>query len=82
MVLVDTYVPALDKAYDFNLDEKVPVRVIIEEMTEMIGQKEHAVITGDVSSMMLCDAGRELALSREQTLAQSGIHNGSSLILI
>ena len=42
MILTDVYVPSVDKIYDFQLNEKVPVSTVIEEITEMISQKEHS----------------------------------------
>ena len=46
MILTDAYVPAVDKTYDFNLDEQVRVQVIIEEIVEMIGQSRTCGIAG------------------------------------
>ena len=42
MILVDVMVPCLDKIYDFWLDENTEIRLVIEELTEVIGQKEKA----------------------------------------
>ena len=42
MILVDIYVPSIGNTYDFQLDEEVPVGNVIEEISEMIGQKEAA----------------------------------------
>ncbi|CBK75874.1 hypothetical protein CIY_34180 [Butyrivibrio fibrisolvens 16/4] len=40
MILVDINVPSIDKYYDFLLNENTPIASIIDEITEMIGQKE------------------------------------------
>ena len=82
MVLVDIYVPAVDKTYDFRLEESSPVRVIIEEIVEMIGQMERTSVVGNVKSLLLCDRRRELVLPKKATLHECGIYNGSSLLLV
>lgn len=81
MVLVDVYVPAVDKTYDFNLDENAKIRVIIEEIAEMIGQKERTTIAGDVNALALCDRLAQRMLPRGLSLRECGIHNGSSMLL-
>lgn len=82
MVLVDIYVPAVDKTYDFRLEENAPVRVIVDEIVEMIGQKEHTQVAGDVAKLLLCDRAHEVVLPREATLRACRISNGSSLLLV
>ena len=37
MILVDIYVPSLDKTYDFHVDETVQTEKLIMEIVEMIG---------------------------------------------
>ena len=44
MILVDVYVPSVDKTYDFQLSEKSKISIIIEEITEMVERKEHSKI--------------------------------------
>ena len=82
MILTDVYVPSVDKTYDFNLNEQVRVQVIIEEIVEMIGQKEHAALQGKIEDILLCDKGGQCVLDRNKTLEDNGIHNGCSLILV
>lgn len=82
MILVDIYVPSVDKTYDFNLDETAKVKVIIEEIIEMIGQKEHTSIAGDPSALWLCESADKRRLHRDISLEASGIGNGSSLLLV
>ena len=36
MILVDIYVPSLDKTYDFQVDETVQTEKLIMEIAEMI----------------------------------------------
>ncbi len=82
MILVDIYVPAVDKTYDFQLNENVRVETVIEELSEMVGQKERSVLKGRVSEMILCDKKSERVLNRDDSLSNAGITNGGSLILV
>lgn len=82
MILVDIYVPSIGNTYDFQLDEEVPVGNVIEEISEMIGQKEHCQIVGDMTKLMLCTAKDKQILYRDYTLAECHIVTGDSLILV
>lgn len=82
MIMVDVYVPALDREYDFTLDQNVRVSMIIEEISEMIAQKEHSEIVGSMEELMLCDRQAGKRLSGDKTLADSGIRTGNKLILV
>lgn len=82
MVLVDVFVPSVDKEYDFQLSETAEISMVIEEISEMIGQKERTEIVGDVNRLQLCDQERQCLLDRNRTLAQCGVVTGSRLILV
>lgn len=82
MILVDIYVPAVGNVYDFQLEETEKAGTIIEEIAELIGQKEHCRIVGDVRNLMLCLKEKNEILPRELTLAEMGIRTGNSLILV
>ena len=82
MILVDIYVPAVGNVYDFQLDEDEKIGAIVEEIGELIGQKEHCQIVGDMDELMLCSREDKQILSKNLTLAASGIQNGNSLILL
>lgn len=82
MILVDVYVPSVDKVYDFQLNENTPVNMIIEEICEMVSQKEHTVLNGKIEDMLLCEKGSERILLKEDTLYSSGVRTGKSLILV
>lgn len=82
MVLVDVYVPSVEKTYDFQLNETIAVDTLIEEISEMIGQKEHSEIKGDVSELVLCNMSTREVLNKNMTLAEQGIITGNSLILV
>lgn len=82
MILVDIYVPAVGNVYDFQLDEEEKISTIVEEIGELVGQKEHCRIVGDIGDLMLCSGKDKMILSKNLTLAASGIRNGDSLILV
>lgn len=82
MILVDIYVPSIGNTYDFQLDEDVPVCSVIEEISEMIGQKEHCQIVGDMKKLMLCAGKDRRILGKDCTLAECRINTGDSLILV
>lgn len=82
MILVDIHVPALGNVYDFQLDEDEKIGAIVEEIGELIGQKEHSRIVGDMGKLMLCSGEHKKILSRNLTLSEEHIQNGSSLILL
>ena len=82
MILVDIYVPSVDKIYDFQLDEDAYIYAIIEEVGELIGQKEHSQIVGNIENLMLCSTKDKRILSKDSTLSECGIQTGNSLILV
>lgn len=82
MILVDVYVPSVEKTYDFQLNEAITVDVLIEEISEMIGQKEHSEVKGMVSGLILCEKSSRRVLNKNMTLAELGIITGNSLILV
>lgn len=82
MILVDIYVPAVGNLYDFQLDENEKICTIIEEIGELIGQKEHCQVVGDIENLMLCSKENRMILSKNSTLTESGIRTGNSLILV
>ena len=82
MILVDVFVPSVNKVYDFQLSETAPIYTVIEEISEMIGQKERVAIVGDVKELLLCDRKTQRILEKNKTLAECNIVTGCSLIFI
>lgn len=82
MIMVDVYVPAMDREYDFGLNPNVKVYEIIEEISEMIAGKEHSEIVGDGKELILCDRRDGRILDGDKTLSESRIQTGSSLLLV
>lgn len=82
MVLVDIFVPSVDKTYNFSLNENIAVHTIIDEIEEMIAQKEQTILRGESSAMELWLKETKSMLSREHTLAENGVKTGCFLILV
>lgn len=82
MILVDIFVTSLDKSYDFQLNENVKIETIIEEISEMVCQKERMKVVGNASGLMLCDMHAHMVLEKDKTLSESGVSTGNKLMLI
>ncbi|WP_455713944.1 hypothetical protein [Anaerosporobacter sp.] len=82
MIQMDLYVPSLNKKYNFNLNETALIGTIMDELTEMICQKEQCTLCGEVSELMLISIDKKEVLQRQQTLEQYGIMTGSRLMLV
>lgn len=82
MVLVDIFVPSLDKTYNFSLNEHVPVSSIVEEITEIIEQKERSTYKGDVGKLHLYNKKTRAPLPDKNTLAECFVTTGSYLLLL
>lgn len=82
MIMVDIYVPAVDKEYDFTLNTNVKIRMVIEEIAEMIAHKEQSEIVGSAEDFILCDRDRNTKLPDNMTLRECKIQTGSRLLLV
>lgn len=82
MIVVDLFVPSVYKNYNFQLDENVSINLIIEEIVEMICQKENSGIMGNVNNLLLCDKQTERVLDKNKTLSECRIVTGSNLMLV
>ncbi len=80
MILVDVYVPAVEQTYDFRLEEDCCPDMIIDEICEMVEQREQILSDGR-NKCLLFDASLQCMLPYEKTLAQSGVLDGHLLIL-
>lgn len=82
MVLVDIFVPSLDKIYNFSLNEHVPVSSIVEEITEIVEQKERSTFKGDVRELRLYNRKTQSPLPVQNTLEECFVTTGSNLLLV
>lgn len=81
MIIVDVYVPALDRVYHFNLDEDSRVSALIEEISDLICRKEHAVLDGDKAGFLLGSVDEGVNFRPGHSLREYGVKNGDRLIL-
>ena len=82
MILVDIWVPALDKSYDFQLDENLAVGVLLGEIGELICQKEQCRMKGNAADLMLWNADNGMRLNLQSSLGECVIRSGDRLLLV
>ena len=88
MVIVNIRVPALEKVYNFSLDEKAAVGSIIEEVVDLVLQteglqsKRQKEDEGRWKGMVLCSLESGIQLAWENSLSDYGIYGGAELILV
>ncbi len=82
MILVDVYIPALEKTYDFRLDECAPLREVCMEICEQICQKEQCSMNENREEITLWNYKKRELLSGMANLRSAGITSGCKLMLI
>ena len=82
MIIVNVRVPAVEKVYNFSLDERARVADLIEEIVELVTQKEGLPFHGDYGDLVLCAAEKRLQCGDDSCLADYGICGGEELILV
>ena len=82
MILVDITVPSVDTTYDFKLDANTPIGIIVEEITQMICQKEKTTFYGEKERLLLASYRNKIILERDKTLKECGITSGDRLLLV
>ena len=81
MIIVSVEVPMMDATYDFQVDEDVILGVVLDEITDMICQKNQCETAGDVSRLGLWDTRRHTLLNPNATAYENGLISGSELLL-
>lgn len=81
MIIVNVFIPLMDKEYEFKLNEDIPVCWIIEEITSLICQKEQYVLSNDSQQFMLYKTECYRTLSVSLSLYENDIKSGDRLIL-
>ena len=86
MIIVNIRVPALEKVYNFSIEEKAQISELIDEVTLLVFQKEGLSFDGDPKiafrEMSLCSLDAGIQLSKQCSLSDYGICDGSELILV
>lgn len=82
MINVDVYVPSVDRTYNFNLDEEVEIRSLLEELAELICKKEGSATIPNLESLMMGSMERKINFNNRYSLKNYSIKNGDTLILV
>lgn len=82
MILVDIYVPGVNRTYDFNLDEYAEIELLIEEISGLICQKEQCALKGNVKELLLVSRRLKTVLSPQLSLSYYEIAQGDRLLLV
>ena len=82
MVLVEIYVAAIDKNYDFRLDTTAAIGDVIEEICDVVNQKEDNEVKFDRDNLVLSVVSNEIVMNRSLTLNDYNVISGMKLILV
>lgn len=82
MINVDVYVPAMDRVYNFNLDEDAGISVLIEEISELICRKEHSSLDGEKERFVMGSLDEGKNFDPICSLREYSVKNGAKLILV
>ena len=82
MIIVNIRVPALEKVYNFSVEEKALIRELVEEVVELVMQKEGVTFHGELGEMALCSVERGILCNPDSCLNDYGISGGEDLILV
>lgn len=82
MIIVDVEFVAIDRCYDFKLDDTVSISKIIDDMCEIISQKEGYESVKDPRKLILCNRSKGQILSQSATLQSYGVASGDLLMLV
>lgn len=82
MIIVNIRVPAMEKVYNFSLEEKAKIKDLIEEIVELIAQKECVPFSGSLEEMVLCSVENGEQCGKNNSLSDYGIAGGAELILV
>ena len=82
MIIVNVVFGEMNKAYDFKVEESEKIQQIVEEMVEMIAEKEHLNLSKHSGLFLLCDQKKQKVFSPYRTLAEEQGGYGDTLFLI
>ncbi len=82
MVIVDISVPRFFKKYDFKLRDDVPIGEIINQVCDILKNKEQCAIEEEGHEFLLCSITEKQILQKNQTLRNYNIRSGNRLLLV
>lgn len=80
MIMIDVLVPPLDRAFDFEVDEKICPMNLIEDVERLIESREKVHFSLEKRELFLYRLGE--FVKAELPLNIQGVVNGDRLILI
>lgn len=82
LINVDVYVPAMDRTYNFNLDEEASILMLMDEISELICKKEHSSVDGAKELFIMGSLDKKVNFDSKCSLKDYSIKNGDTLILV
>lgn len=80
-IIVEIFVPAISASFDFRLPSTGKIGDIIDEVARILESTQQN-LSLDAAQLVLCDLDRDRRLRREDTVAESGLKDGSELMLV
>lgn len=80
MLMVDLYVPELDKTFDFELAEDVAVGELIGKMQELFEKSENSKL--QQKNYELYDVQKGMLLQKDATAGEQEIQSGEQLVWV
>ena len=81
MILVEVYVPAVERSFEFEINEHASISVIIEGLASMVATQVGRSWE-DASQLLLCYQEAGTILPAQRTAYQCKIRPGSRLVLV
>lgn len=82
MIIVEISIASMNTKYDFEIDEDTKLRLIMEEINDILSRKTRSPIGKTSGNFILCDINRSRVLDPNLTVEQNGLRSGSQLILL
>lgn len=82
MILVEVFVPMINRSFDFRLDEDSPVEEITEEIAETVCHSQQCILKGKYEDLILCKVRNHRILAAGMSLRDAGVRTGDRLTLL
>lgn len=80
-IIVEVFIPAITKSFDFRLPTSGRVCDITDELIRILEITQNNLMF-DKTTPMLCDIENGVVLNPSSYIAQTGLHDSSRLILV
>ena len=82
MLMVEVHVPSMGATYQCSLEEDAEICDVIEDIIDLIHQKENVTFHGDIREILFCSQEQGIIFDRTSTLSNYGVSFGEELLLI